>query len=102
MCVCACCCQTGDADDNYAKVLGLSYLFYEAQQSGDLPSWNRLLYGTNAGVYGTGYRKSAHRTDGADIGKDLSGGLYDAGGERGKPRLCQVTVLHCTQVVAVG
>jgi hypothetical protein len=91
MCVCACCCQTGDADDNYAKVLGLSYLFYEAQQSGDLPSWNRLLYGTNAGVYGTGYRKSAHRTDGADVGKDLSGGLYDAGGERGKPRLCQVT-----------
>jgi hypothetical protein len=67
-------------DDNYAQVLGYSYLFYEAQQSGQLPLWNRLLYGTSS-EYGTGYKKNAHLNDGADIQKDLSGGWYDAGGE---------------------
>eukprot|EP00878_Enallax_costatus_P032884 GHUV01036208.1.p2 GENE.GHUV01036208.1~~GHUV01036208.1.p2 ORF type:complete len:112 (+),score=19.33 GHUV01036208.1:663-998(+) len=71
--------DTTSAEDDYAKVLGYSYLFYEAQQSGVLPGWNRLLYGTS-GPYGTGYKKNAHVDDGSVIGKDLSGGWYDAGG----------------------
>jgi hypothetical protein len=62
-------------------VLGYSYLFYEAQQTGQLPGWNRLLYGTSSSEYGTGWKKNAHLTDGADVQKDLSGGWYDAGGE---------------------
>lgn len=80
--------DSNSTEDDYAKVLGYSYLFYEAQQSGVLPSWNRLLYGTR-GLYGPGYKKNAHVNDGAVIGKDLSGGWYDAGGEpMGSPGLC--------------
>jgi hypothetical protein len=44
--------------------------------SGKLPEWNRLLVGKPAG-----YKTSAHLNDGKEIGKDLSGGFYDAGGE---------------------
>jgi hypothetical protein len=74
--------QTSDnQDDNYAQVLGYSYLFYEAQQTGQLPGWNRLLYGTSSSEFGTGWKKNAHLVDGADVQKDLSGGWYDAGGE---------------------
>lgn len=72
--------QAGNnSDDNYAQVLGYSYLFYEAQQSGYLPSWNRLLYGTSSSL-GTGYRKNAHLTENVN-GIDLVGGWYDAGGK---------------------
>lgn len=70
---------SNNSDDNYAQVLGYSYLFYEAQQSGALPSWNRVRYGTT-GPYGTGYRKSAHLNDNVN-GISLSGGWYDAGGK---------------------
>jgi endoglucanase len=59
----------------WAKLLGNSFLFYEAQQSGKLPSYNRVRR-----IVG-GWRDDAHTTDGQDIGKDLSGGFYDAGGE---------------------
>lgn len=62
-------------EDDYGRVLRLSYLFYEGQMSGKLPGWNRLLAGKPGG-----YKKSAHLTDGSDIGADLSGGYYDAGG----------------------
>lgn len=61
-------------EDDFGKILGLSYQFYEGQQSGSLPSWNRLL-STNAG----GWKKSAHLNDGSSIGKNLAGGYYDAG-----------------------
>lgn len=44
----------------------------------------RLLIGKPGG-----YKTSAHLNDGKDIGKDLSGGFYDAGGEL-KPCICQV------------
>jgi hypothetical protein len=72
--------QPGNSsDDDYAKVLEYSYLFYEAQQSGVLPSWNRLLYGST-GPYGTGYRKNAHTNENVN-GVSLAGGWYDAGGE---------------------
>lgn len=70
---------SNNTDDEYSTVLTYSYLFYEAQQSGVLPSWNRLLYGTT-GPYGEGYRKSAHTNDNVN-GVNLVGGWYDAGGE---------------------
>lgn len=63
-------------EDDYAGILSLAYLFYEGQMAGDLPAWNRLLAGKPGG-----YKKSAHLNDGKEIGADLSGGFYDAGGE---------------------
>ena len=53
---------------NYAEALQKSIYFYEAQQSGVLPSWNR-----------TEWRGTSATKDGSDNGVDLSGGWYDAG-----------------------
>lgn len=53
---------------NYAEALQKSIFFYEAQQSGPLPSWNRVSW-----------RGDSRLTDGADVGHDLTGGWYDAG-----------------------
>ncbi|MFF0173430.1 glycoside hydrolase family 9 protein [Micromonospora profundi] len=53
---------------NYAEALQKSLLFYEAQQSGRLPDWNRVSW-----------RGDSALTDGADAGLDLTGGWYDAG-----------------------
>lgn len=53
---------------NYAEALQKSILFYEAQQSGKLPSWNRVSW-----------RGDSRLNDGADVGRDLTGGWYDAG-----------------------
>ncbi|GGM27427.1 glycoside hydrolase family 9 protein [Micromonospora yangpuensis] len=53
---------------NYAEALQKSLLFYEAQQSGELPEWNRVSW-----------RGDSALTDGADVGLDLTGGWYDAG-----------------------
>ncbi|WP_433391922.1 glycoside hydrolase family 9 protein [Micromonospora sp. KLBMP9576] len=53
---------------NYAEALQKSLYFYEAQQSGELPDWNRVSW-----------RGDSARTDGADVGLDLTGGWYDAG-----------------------
>ncbi|MEV4760090.1 glycoside hydrolase family 9 protein [Micromonospora sp. NPDC049559] len=53
---------------NYAEALQKSLLFYEAQQSGTLPDWNRVSW-----------RGDSALTDGADAGLDLTGGWYDAG-----------------------
>jgi endoglucanase len=53
---------------NYAEALQKSVLFYEAQQSGKLPDWNRVSW-----------RGDSRLADGADVGLDLSGGWYDAG-----------------------
>eukprot|EP00775_Hariotina_reticulata_P012172 gene12172-12310_t len=61
-------------EDDYQRALGLSYLFYEGQMSGNLPRWNRLLASKPGG-----YKHSAHLKDGADLGVDLAGGYYDAG-----------------------
>lgn len=52
----------------YAEALQKSILFYEAQQSGKLPAWNRV-----------DWRGDSRLTDGSDVGKDLTGGWYDAG-----------------------
>jgi endoglucanase len=53
---------------NYAEALQKSIYFYECQQSGPLPSWNRVQWRGPACVH-----------DGRDVGKDLSGGWFDAG-----------------------
>ncbi|MGL1887615.1 MAG: glycoside hydrolase family 9 protein [Reichenbachiella sp.] len=53
---------------NYGEALQKSLFFYEAQQSGVLPDWNRV-----------GWRGDATTTDGSDVGHDLNGGWYDAG-----------------------
>lgn len=53
---------------NYAEVLQKSMYFYEAQRSGALPEDNRVAW-----------RADSALDDGADVGRDLSGGWYDAG-----------------------
>ncbi|MFF0772013.1 glycoside hydrolase family 9 protein [Nonomuraea wenchangensis] len=53
---------------NYGEALQKSLWFYEAQQSGDLPSWNRVSWRGDSGL-----------NDGKDVGLDLTGGWYDAG-----------------------
>ena len=53
---------------NYAEALQKSMFFYEAQRAGDKPAWNRVSW-----------RGDSALTDGADVGKDLTGGWYDAG-----------------------
>ncbi|MCT2583568.1 glycoside hydrolase family 9 protein [Actinophytocola gossypii] len=52
----------------YGEALQKSLWFYEAQQSGDLPAWNRV-----------GWRGDSGLADGAEAGLDLTGGWYDAG-----------------------
>lgn len=53
----------------------------------------RLLVGKPGG-----YKTSAHLNDGKDIGKDLSGGFYDAGGELVKPCLfSSPSIVHIWQ-----
>ena len=44
----------------------MSYVFYEAQRSGKLPHDQRVTW-----------RGDSALNDGADVGKDLSGGYYD-------------------------
>ncbi len=53
---------------NYAEALQKSLFFYEAQRSGTLPPSNRVNWRGNSGLQ-----------DGADVGRDLTGGWYDAG-----------------------
>ena len=53
---------------NYAEALQKSMFFYEAQRSGTLPPSNRVNWRGNSGLQ-----------DGADVGRDLTGGWYDAG-----------------------
>ncbi len=53
---------------NYGEALQKSLFFYEAQQAGVLPEWNRVSW-----------RSDATTMDGMDVGLDLNGGWYDAG-----------------------
>lgn len=53
----------------WSNLLGNLLYFYEAQRSGKLPATNRVLW-----------RNDSALNDGSDIGLDLSGGYYDAGG----------------------
>ncbi len=58
----------GSFEVNYGEALQKSIYFYEAQQSGKLPAWNRVEW-----------RGDSTLNDGADNNVDLSGGWYDAG-----------------------
>ncbi len=53
---------------NYGEALQKSIIFYEAQQTGELPEWNRVPW-----------RGDSFLEDGRDVGVDLSGGWFDAG-----------------------
>jgi endoglucanase len=53
---------------NYCDALEKSFRFYRAQRSGKLPLRN-----------GIPWRKNSALQDGADVGRDLTGGYYDAG-----------------------
>src|SRR3954447_19153713 len=53
---------------SYGEALQKSLFFYEAQQSGKKPSWNRVSWRGDSGL-----------NDGKDVGLDLTGGWYDAG-----------------------
>ena len=57
-----------ESNFNYAEALQKSLYFYEAQQSGTLSPNNRVEW-----------RGAACLMDGQDIGRDLSGGWFDAG-----------------------
>ncbi|MBL9174868.1 MAG: glycoside hydrolase family 9 protein [Verrucomicrobiales bacterium] len=60
--------SAGVPEFNYAEALQKSLYFFEAQQSGTLSPNNRVEW-----------RGPACLTDGQDIGRDLSGGWFDAG-----------------------
>jgi endoglucanase len=53
---------------NYGEVLQKSMFFYECQQSGPLSTDNRVTWRGNAAM-----------NDGSDVGKNLTGGWFDAG-----------------------
>ena len=69
---------------NYGEALQKSLYFYEAQRSGDLPASNRINWRGDSGL-----------TDGADVGRDLTGGWYDAGDhvKFGLPMAASATML---------
>ncbi len=77
-------CGTTMAQFNYAEALQKSLFFYEAQQSGELPDWNRVSW-----------RADSALGDGSDVGHDLTGGWYDAGDhvKFGFPMAYSVTAL---------
>lgn len=60
--------REGTGEYNYGEALQKSLLFYELQRSGDLPDNTRCNWRADSGM-----------SDGADVGLDLTGGLYDAG-----------------------
>ena len=61
--------EPGTGDFNYGEALQKSLLFYELQRSGDL----------DESTLRTNWRGDSGMNDGADVGLDLTGGLYDAG-----------------------
>ncbi|KAH9059033.1 family 9 glycosyl hydrolase [Lactarius vividus] len=56
-------------NSQWSTLLGNLLYFYEAQRSGRLPSTKRISWRNDSAV-----------NDGSDVGLDLSGGYYDAGG----------------------
>ncbi|MGB8451426.1 MAG: glycoside hydrolase family 9 protein [Anaerocolumna sp.] len=62
--------QTAKAEENYnyGEALQKAIMFYEFQESGDLPDTIRNNWRGDSGL-----------TDGADVNLDLTGGWYDAG-----------------------
>ncbi|GAA3522168.1 hypothetical protein GCM10022393_40880 [Aquimarina addita] len=78
-------CAKSNAQFNYGEALQKSLLFYETQQSGVLPDWNRISWRSDSGV-----------NDGDDVGLDLTGGWNDAGDhvKFGFPMAFSVTALN--------
>jgi endoglucanase len=56
-------------NSQWSTLLGSLLYFYETQRSGHLPTTNRVSW-----------RNDSALNDGSDVGLDLSGGYYDAGG----------------------
>ena len=56
-------------NSQWSTLLGNLLYFYEAQRSGRLPTTNRVSWRNGSAI-----------NDGSDVGLDLSGGYYDAGG----------------------
>jgi endoglucanase len=69
---------------NYGEALQKSLFFYEAQRSGALPATKRINWRGDSGL-----------SDGADVGRDLTGGWYDAGDhvKFGLPMAASATML---------
>ena len=61
--------EKSTGDYNYGEALQKSLLFYELQRSGDI----------DESTARTNWRGDSGMSDGADVGLDLTGGLYDAG-----------------------
>ena len=74
---------------NYGEALQKSLFFYEAQQSGALPDWNRVSW-----------RGDSALNDGSDVGRNLTGGWYDAGDhvKFGFPMAASATLLAMSAV----
>ncbi|MGA1979112.1 MAG: glycoside hydrolase family 9 protein [Sedimentisphaerales bacterium] len=60
--------QTAGAAYNYGEAMQKSIYFYLQQRSGDLPADNPVIW-----------RADSCLNDGSDVGRDLTGGYYDAG-----------------------
>jgi hypothetical protein len=45
-----CCASCAAGEYDYGQVLGLSFMFYEAQRSGDLPANNRIKWRGDSGL----------------------------------------------------
>ncbi|MEM9005334.1 MAG: glycoside hydrolase family 9 protein, partial [Cyanobacteria bacterium P01_F01_bin.86] len=76
--------STPNGKFNYAEALQKSFLFYEAQRAGDLPEDNRIPW-----------RGDSVLEDGNDVGRNLSGGYFDAGDhvKFGLPMAASITML---------
>jgi len=62
--------QNSVPNPQWSTLLGNLLYFYEAQRSGRLPNTKRVSW-----------RNDSALNDGSDVGLDLSGGYYDAGGK---------------------
>src|SRR4030095_5675545 len=69
---------------NYGEALQKSVWFYEAQISGPKPTWSRVSWRGNSAM-----------NDGSDVGRDLTGGWFDAGDhvKFGLPMAASATML---------
>lgn len=78
-------------DFNYGEALQKSILFYETQQSGKLPDWNRISWRSDSGV-----NDGQFDSEGEPLNLDLTGGWNDAGDhiKFGFPMAFSVTALN--------
>lgn len=63
--------SSSNPNSQWSTLLGNLIYFYDEQRSGKLPDNNRVSW-----------RNDSCLDDGKDVGLDLSGGYYDAGGKR--------------------